>query len=430
MSSKLNEDTIKNLTVPKKGNEITYFAGDVLQGVTAPRGFGVRVTAGGARSFILNYRIGTQERRYTIGAFPDWSALKAIREAKGLRQRIDRGEDIQAEKSAAKKPAPATKTISDLLDEHVVRYLEKNKLRTSDHIKGVFDRLVKPKIGAKGIYELRRSHVVTMLDEIEDDHGPVMADRTLAYVRKAFNWYAPRDDQFNTPIVRGMARTKPRERARERILEDQEIRDIWTALDTLPRPACYARYIKTLLLTGQRRAEVAKMTWGEISGEDWTIPAARYKTGHDLLVPLTEQARAAIGEKARDAGPFVFSTDGGKSAFGGYSKAKVLFETKLVEHRAKDGRAPMPRWTLHDLRRTARSLMSRAGVPSDHAERVLGHVLAGVRGTYDRFGYATEKRAALDALAALVERIITPPSDNVASLDQERSRRAADAGAA
>jgi integrase len=381
----------------------------------------VRVTAAGARSFVLNYRAAGRERRFTIGTFPDWSALKAVREARKLRQAIDRGEDPQAAKEAASAPAATTKTIAELLDEHVSRYLEKNGLRTADHIKSTFKRLVTPRIGKLGIYEIRRSDVVAMLDKIEDENGPVMADRTLAYVRKAFNWYAARDDRFVPPIVKGMARTKPSDRKRKRILTDEEIREVWAALDALPKaPACYPRYVHALLLTAMRRDQVAKMTWAEINGDEWIIPDKRNnKTKLDHLVPLSDLALKIIGTKAKDAGPYVFSNDSGKKPFGGYSKAKKLLDAKLAETRAKDGREPIPRWTLHDLRRTARTLMS-SEVGSDIAERVVGHVISGVRGVYDRYEYRDEKRDALDKLARRVERILNPPAGNVEHLDGRR----------
>src|SRR5271163_5040401 len=112
MPGKLSEETIKRLSVPATGNSITYFAGAMIQGAKAPRGFGVRVTAGGARAFVLNYRLRGREHRFTIGAWPDWSALKAVREARNLRQRVDRGENPVKDRA----PTPTTKTVATVLD--------------------------------------------------------------------------------------------------------------------------------------------------------------------------------------------------------------------------------------------------------------------------------------------------------------------------
>src|SRR5271155_3117429 len=131
-SVKLSEETVKRLPIPTKGNRVTYFAGAIIQGAKAPRGFGVRVTAAGARAFILNYRLRGREHRFTIGAWPDWSALKAVREARNLRQRIDRGENPLEDRA---QPAE-TKTVSNVLDDFVSRYV-RNKdrpLRSADHI--------------------------------------------------------------------------------------------------------------------------------------------------------------------------------------------------------------------------------------------------------------------------------------------------------
>ena len=194
---KLSEETIRRLSLPAVGNRVTYFAGATIQGAKAPRGFGVRVTAAGARAFILNYRLRGREYRYTIGAWPDWSALKAVREARHLRQRVDRGENPLEDRTSSSRAA----TVASLLDDFVIRHVRNRNqpLRSADEYESAFKRLVKPRIGKLGIYEVRRSHEIKMLDEIEDASGPVMADRTLAYVRKAFNWYATRDDQFNCP---------------------------------------------------------------------------------------------------------------------------------------------------------------------------------------------------------------------------------------
>jgi integrase len=141
----------------------------------------------------------------------------------------------------------------------------------------------------------------------------------------------------------------------------------------------------------------------EIQGGIWTIPPERYKTGVPNVVPLTSEARRWIG--GREAG-FLFSSNGGKRAFNGYSKAKLQLDEEIARLRKNLKQKPMPSWILHDLRRTARSLMARAGVFSDIAELVLGHKIPGVRGVYDRHSYADEKRDALEKLRSPVKRIL------------------------
>ena len=420
---KLSEETVKRLPVPDKGNRVTYFAGATIQGAKAPRGFGVRVTAAGARAFVLNYRLRGREHRFTIGAWPDWSALKAVREARNLRQRIDRGENPIADRA----PSPATASIASILDEFVARYVRSPKQplreRTAGEYESAFKRLVKPRIGKLGIYDVRRSHLTKMLDEIEDVNGPVAADRTLAYVRKAFNWYATRDDQFNLPVVRGMARIKAKERARTRVLSDDEIRTIWPEL---ANAGTFGALITTLLLTAQRRDEVAQMSHKEIGSDGiWTIPAERYKTKCANFVPLSKAALAVIAAQPTiDGSDYVFSSRA-KTPFSGFSKSKAALDGAVLaamQKRAKKGAKveSIPNWTLHDLRRTAKTLMARAGVRPDISERVLGHVIAGVEGTYDRHSYADEKRDALEKLAKMVERILNPPPANVMMLAERR----------
>jgi integrase len=262
---------------------------------------------------------------------------------------------------------------------------------------------------------------VDLLDAIEDRGSPVQADRTLAYLRKALNWHATRDGEFNSPIVKGMARTKPKERARTRKLDDQEIRDLWAALDALGNdaPKCVPAFVRFLLLTGQRLRMASNLPFSEIEGSEWTVPPERNKTGLDHLVPLTATTVALIGAKGRG---YVFSSDGGTTPFSGFSKSKQALDSKLSEIRKAAGRKPMERWTFHDLRRTARSLMSRAGVSPDHGERVLGHVIPGVRGTYDRHEYAAEKRAALEKLDVQIARILRP-DESVVRFPKGRSKR-------
>jgi integrase len=422
----ISEKIVGSLPTPAAGNKLHYFSGATLQGKKAPSGFAVRVTAAGTRSFVLFHRFNGKPYWETLGR---WDAnaqggtltvrdaiVRADKLAKDLRN--GRREDPRPERTRRLQDGdrPDGLDVAGLLDLFVERYAK--KLRSGDQYKSAFERLVKPEIGNIGIYEIRRSHVTGMLDEIEDESGPVMADRALAYVRKALNWYAIRDDKFLSPIVPGMRETSSK--GRERILADDEIRDLWAALKTLSDvPACYPRFVKTLLLTATRRNESANMHSAELDGDVWTIPGARYKRlpkhkDKDHVIPLSPAARELISEKPEGAKKnswFVFSTTAGEKPFSGFSKAKTALDDKIAEIREREGRAPMERWTLHDLRRTARTLMSRARIEPDHAERALGHIIGGVRGVHDKFEYLDEKRAAFEALAALVSRILNPTAN-------------------
>jgi integrase len=375
------------------------------------KGFVARRSGRGAVTYGFRYRPKdgpVRQRWLTLGRHGNITADEARTLAKkragevaDARDPVAEDKEKQLEKE--KERRTAKNTVNAILDIFVARHVK--QLRSGYQVERAFNVYVRPRIGKRAIYDLTRRDIVEMLDAIEDGNGPVMADRVLAHVRKAFNWHAARDDQFSPPIVRGMARTKPAERARTRALSDDEICSLWLALESDESPLPFRNIVRVLLLTAQRRNEVGSMQAVEIDGDTWTIPAERYKTGVPNVVPLTNEARCWIGE--REVG-FLFSSNGGKRAFNGYSKAKSQLDRVIAQQRKKAKLKVMPSWTLHDLRRTARSLMARAGVPSDVAEQVLGHKISGVRGVYDRHGYAAEKREALEKLAALLGRILTP----------------------
>jgi len=214
-------------------------------------------------------------------------------------------------------------------------------LRSADQIERAFDNYVRPRIGAKSIYDLQRSDIKTMLAEIAREHGPVMADRVLAYVRKAFNWQMIDDDNFKSPIVRGMARTKSKQRARKRTLTDGEIRDVWAALETADVPECYPRFLKSLLLNATRRNEASMMNSAEVESEIWVIPGSRYKTKLDHAIPLTDTFRELMGGKPAQCKRnswFVFSTTNGVRPFSGFSKAKRALDAEIAKLRSETGR--------------------------------------------------------------------------------------------
>jgi integrase len=360
----------------------------------------------GAKSWAYRYRVDGKSRKLTLGTFPALSIAEARQNAAGAAVKVQRGVDPIIEKKRSE--ARATNTVNAMLDAFVADHV--SGLRSGDQVVRGFDIYVRPRIGDKSIYDLQRSDITSMLDEIKEQNGPVMADRVLAYISKAFHWQQVRDEAFRTPIVRGMAKTKPAERSRKRVLADDEIRDLWTALEKFDGLACFPRYVKSLLLSMTRRNEAAEMHIDEIDGDLWTIPAARYKNKRDHVVPITPALRSLIG----DHKGFVFSTTNGEKPFLAFSYCKSQLDQIIADIRKAEGRPPMKQWQLHDLRRTGRSLMSRAKVDADHAERCMGHVIGGVRETYDRYEYLEEKRAAFAKLEGLLAVILNPQANVVA----------------
>jgi integrase len=144
-------------------------------------------------------------------------------------------------------------------------------------------------LGARAINEIKRSEIVRLLDKVQDGQGAHMAQTVLAFLSKLFNWHASRDDDFLTPIRRGMARTKLKETARDRVLNDDEIRALWRAAVAAEGP--FGHLVRFLLLTATRRNEAARMTRNEVlPNGDWIIPAERMKAKQEHLIPLSPAA--------------------------------------------------------------------------------------------------------------------------------------------
>jgi integrase len=367
------------------------------------RGLLVAVFPSGKKSFVVRYRFNGVKRKLTLGGI---SLAAARKKAADALFEVHEGRDpIEADKTRKAKTADAaTNTVKSICEDYLKR--EGVKLRTHDNRKAAFERLVYPVIGRVPIYSLKRSQIVKLMDQIEDHNGSRMADLTLSYLGKVFNWHASRSDDFRSPLVKGMTRHKSTKL--DKILSDKEngdpeLKAVWKAATEGQGP--FPALVKFLLLTAARRTEAAAMTWDEISPSgDWTLLAARNKTNVDLIRPLSTAALAVVDAQRReDGGPYVFSTDDGETPISGFSKFKEKFDEACCG---------VSGWTLHDLRRTAKTLMRRAGVSPADSEQCLGHVIKGVEGVYDKHDYYDEKKRAYDALATLIERIVDP-ADNV-----------------
>lgn len=430
MSKALTDVGIRNLRPGAERREIAD---------GGARGLYLVVQPSGVKGFALRYRLNGKPQKLTLGRWQsppegqkdaadpkvgDPLSLASARKLAGdAMLKVGRGDDPADERRARIEGL----TVAGMLDDFISKYAHK-KLRSADQYASTFDRLVKPVIGNIGIYDLRRSHVTSMLHAIAGKKGEVAADRALAYFRRACNWQAIEDENFNSPIVKGMREKSSLDR--QRVLDDQELRDLWAGLDEVRSlPDCYPRFIKMLLLNMNRRNEAADMASAEVEGDLWIIPGKRYKRlpkhkGLDHVIPLSRTALDLIGGKPSGCKAnswFIFSTTSGAKPFSGFSKAKRELDKAINAVRERDGRPPIPEWRLHDLRRTGRTLMSRAGVNADHAERCLGHIIGGVRGTYDRYEYLTEKRAGFEALARQIDLIVNERSANVVQLRGQQS---------
>lgn len=390
----------------------------------------LRITAHGNRSFTVRARIrgGVQPVRLT---YPKPAHISVLEDARAWAVaavgECRQGGDPRAArlKSDATARAAAERQERDRFGAVADRFLEKHASKNRSHAetKWMLDFYIRPGWEDRQIADISRSDIVALLDKIEARAfeksgklygGPVMADRVLAQVRKLMNWHAARDPSYVSPIVRGMARTKSKERARTRVLSDDEIRLIWPLL----AEGTYAGVLRTLFLTAQRVGEVAQMRRSQIGSDVvWAIPAEAYKGKRPQFVPLSKEALTVIAAQPDiDDSDLVFgASKNPHKQIENWSDLKIALDAKIT---AANGGEALPHWTLHDIRRTARTLMSRAGVRPEIAERVLGHAQPGIEGVYDRHAYLDEKRHALEALAALLARIVNPALANVVAINR------------
>ncbi len=368
------------------------------------RGLYIRVPPQGPSTFSVVARDRYKKQIWhTVGSADVLTIEEARDKARAAIKRIKEGKPPV-------EPTPAKPdSFESVAQDWFKRYVAEKGLRTAGEIGRCLKKYVYPRWADRDFISIRRSDITKLLDHIQDNHGARQADAVLAIVRSITNWHAKRVDDYVSPVVRGTRRVDPKARTRARILTDAELQSVWKQAEA---NGAFGAVIRLLLLTGQRREKVVTMKWSDVVDGVWTITTAAREKGNAGALALPKAAIEIIAQQPRMAGnPYVFAGRRGEAGWLDISQSKRPFDAKLP---------PMPRWVLHDLRRTSRSLLSRCGVRPDIAERVLGHAIPGIGATYDHYDYSDEKADALRRLAALIETIINPPADNVRQLAMRR----------
>lgn len=403
MKSKITAGMVLRAT-SEAGKDRSYYWDTEL------KGFGLMVTKAGAKSFVVQFRAKGRSQRMTIdGVLPLDQAKK---EAKKYLGEVAKGGDPVAAKRAAQ--AADEDTLRAIGDRYLASRAGR-ELRTIGQRRAILERLIYPKLGSRPIESIRRGEVARLLEQIGDQRGPRMAGYAGSVLKIIFHWFERQSDNFRSPMIRGMAPNGSV--PRDRVLSDVEVQAFWRAAQAWQHP--FARLVQFILLTATRRGEAAIMTRAELDGDTWTIPARRYKSKITHSIPLSKAARDVLAScPVIGIAGYVFTLNGRQPV--SCVRTKRMFDDlMLAELRKVDPAAKLERFTIHDLRRTSRTLLSRAGVNADVAERCLGHKIPGVRGVYDRHQFEEEKRAAFEALSAQVVRIVDR-QPNVIALDRSK----------
>ena len=316
---------------------------------------------------------------------------------------IDQARDLARaviQRIKAGKPTSDTRgvTVADIAEQWLERHVRKGGHRTVGETERIVRRYIAPRIGNRPIADVRQIDIAELIDQIEDENGKSMADAVLKTYRAVSRWLQQRDESYTPPLTTGMNRVAKAEGRRKRILSDDEIRKVWHVGATNFAGTTYAAFVKLALLTAQRREKLHKLRWGDIHGDTWVIRTEPREKGNPGQIKLPRLALDIIKSRPRFVGnPYVFA---GKN---GHASATLFSGTYKTDF---DKLCGVKDWRLHDLRRTARSLMSRAKVQTEIAERVLGHAQDELIQIYDQHDYQSEMADALERLAALVEQIV------------------------
>jgi integrase len=381
-------------------------------------GFGVRLrksTHGESKSWLIQYRVGLQQRRESLG---DTRKIKLEDARKVARQRFAQAElgvDPAAEKAKARARAATTKlTLGAVADRYLAVKADAVKLgrfsQTTYTAAVRYFTMHWAPLRDRPIDEIKRIEVAARLQELTANNGRSAAGKARFILSALYFWAMGEGLVDANPTI---ATNNPEAGVlpRERVLSDSEIRTLWTALDDDDDFGDYARIVKLLVLTGCRRAEIGKLKWSEINLEDGvlTIPGSRTKNRRTLTLTLPGPALDILRSIPHHDGPCIFGKPGhGFTSWG-------VFTKKLLRRLAAAG-TPLPHWTLHDLRRTMRTGLSRLNIAPHICELAVNHVQPRIVETYNKYRYETEVGAALAQWAEHVTAVVEGRKSKVVPL--------------
>jgi integrase len=350
-------------------------------------GLALRISYGGAKTWVYFYRLYGKQKRMTLGRFPSMS-LAAARDAwRNARTTIDKGESLQHQRPAA------ANAFSAVADEWLKRDQAHN--RSFEKVKRTIERSAKPAWEGRQISTIGRRDINDLIDGVADRGAIIMARRLHAHLHRLFRWAVGRGILETNPMAH---LPKPgSETQRDRVLTDAELAQVFKNTAKLGFP--FGPMFQLLVLTGARRDEIAGLRWSEIKDDTIILGRERTKGGEGHSIPLSPQAIGIIKQLPRIADSNFVFTSNGRNPVTGFSKIKKRI----------DGLTKIPAWRVHDLRRTVATGLQRLGINLQVIEAVLGHVSgsrSGIVGVYQRHSFDAEKRTALEAWAREVERIV------------------------
>jgi integrase len=417
---KFTQDAVARFQPQEK--EVTYW--DLML-----PGFGVRVSPKGRKTWIVVYRVKDGRQRMetlgTIATVPKVEAARNLARASMIKARA--GTDPIDERREAAAADAAKPTVNYIADGYLARLMERRRASTVFHTRRIIDLRVRPKWGDRYASEITRAQVRAVVEEVmakplrkKVGRPTAEASTTLGIIERMFG-YAVAEDLMTENPAKGIANPHILT-ARDRVLSDDEIKLFWSACEQLGWP--YGPLFKLLLVTGQRRQEVASMRWSELDLDKrlWSLPKERTKNNKAHDIPLSDAA-VEIVEGLCNLGPLVFPAPRSGHSVQHYSDARQRLDA--IMGRECD---PIPHWVLHDLRRTAATGLQRLGIRLEVTEACLNHVSgsrSGIVGVYQRHNWADEKRAALEAWGRFIEALVKPELARANVVDMRASAPAA-----